>query len=407
MEFIQGGVCAPKGFMAAATAAKIKYEGRDDMALILSETPCEYAGVFTKNVVKAAPVLWDKSVLDTGSKVSAVVVNSGIANAATGEEGKKKCEETADYAGKVFGVDRDSVLVCSTGVIGYQLPMDRIRSGIDALSKNPKHSDEAALSAAKAIMTTDTHEKQVAVTMEISGKEVRIGAMAKGSGMIHPNMGTMLSFITTDCNIEKSTLNLALHEVCVDTFNMVSVDGDTSTNDTCILLANGKAGNDTVTLGSDEYEIFKNALFSVCREISMMLAGDGEGATALMEVVVDSCDSKEKARILAKSVITSSLTKAAIFGHDANWGRILCALGYAGVDFIPEKIDISVSGDGKSMVLVKNGQATDYSEEEASCILSSKKVTITCNINEGKESATAWGCDLSYDYVKINADYRS
>lgn len=407
MEFIQGGVCAPKGFLAAATAAKIKYEGRDDMALILSETPCEYAAVFTKNVVKAAPVLWDMSILDSESKVSAVVVNSGIANAATGDEGKKKCEETAAYAGKVFGVAKNSVLVCSTGVIGYQLPMDRIKSGIDALSKDPKHSEEAALSAAKAIMTTDTHEKQVAVTMEISGKEVRIGAMAKGSGMIHPNMGTMLSFITTDCNIDKSTLNLALQEVCIDTFNMVSVDGDTSTNDTCILLANGEAGNDTVTLGSDEYEIFKSSLFAVCREISMMLAGDGEGATALMEVVCEGCDSKQKARVLAKSVITSSLTKAAIFGHDANWGRILCALGYAGVDFVPEKIDISVSGEGKSMVLVKNGQATDYSEEEASCILSSKKVTITCNINEGKESATAWGCDLSYDYVKINADYRS
>lgn len=407
MEFVQGGVCAAKGFKAAATAAKIKYEGRNDMAAIVSDLPCSYAGVFTKNVVKAAPVKWDMQVLDGKKKVHAIIANSGIANAATGPDGMEACYETAEYAANKLGFDTKEVLVASTGVIGFSMPMDRVKNGIDSLSGILEESHEAADLAAKAIMTTDTHDKQIAVKINIGGVDVTVGCMAKGSGMIHPNMCTMLSFITTDAAIEQKMLQKALSEIVKDTFNMVSVDGDTSTNDSCLVLANGAAKNPIIDTYGADFDTFKEALFSVCKEISMMLAGDGEGATALVESVVTNVSTKEKARALAKSVITSSLTKAAIFGHDANWGRIMCALGYAGVDFDPNKIDIFVESENGRIQLVGKGVALDYSEEVATKVLSGTKVTIISDIKTGEESAVAWGCDLTYDYVKINADYRS
>lgn len=407
MELLKGGVCAPKGFKAGSFAAKIKYEGRDDMALIISETGCTYAGVFTRNIVKAAPVKWDKKILDSKNEVRMVVANSGIANAATGAHGDDICKETADYAGKVFNVDSDQVLIASTGVIGFDMPMDRVKNGIDALKENIGDTNDFATNAAKAIMTTDTHDKQVACSVIIDGKTVTIGGMAKGSGMIHPNMCTMLSFITTDVNINRYLLQKMLVEITEDTFNMVSVDGDTSTNDTCVVLANKLAGNKELNENDADCEVFREALFYVCKEISMMLAGDGEGATALVEAEAINVKSKEDARMLAKSVITSSLTKAAIYGHDANWGRIMCALGYSGVEFDPDKLDIYVSSKDAKIKLVENGRATDYSEKEATKVLSAKKVIITCDIKEGDYEATAWGCDLTYDYIKINADYRS
>lgn len=407
MEFIEGGVCAPKGFKAGSFAAGIKYQNRTDMAAVYSESPCTYAGAFTKNMVKAAPVLWDRDILKGKSPVRMVIANSGIANAATGEDGKKACRETAEYAAKVFSVKPEEVLIASTGVIGFKMPMDRVKAGIDGLSKELGDTKDKAHEAAKAIMTTDTHDKQVAVEVMIGDTKVSIGGMAKGSGMIHPNMGTMLSFITTDCAIDRDVLNEILLSIVNDTFNMVSVDGDTSTNDTCMVLANGKAGNTKITGPGEDYDNFYEGLFEICRALSIMLAGDGEGATALIESQVINAKTKEDARILAKSVITSSLTKAAIFGHDANWGRIMCALGYSGVEFDPELIDIHVISENGEITLVENGKAIDYSEEEATKVLSGKEVTIVSDIKNGEYEATAWGCDLSYDYVKINADYRS
>ena len=288
-----------------------------------------------------------------------------------------------------------------------QLPMDRICEGIRSMA--PQLSEELAAGngAAKAIMTTDTHEKEAAVTFTVDGAQVTVGGMCKGSGMIHPNMCTMLSFVTTDLAIEKELLQEALRAVVEDTYNMISVDGDTSTNDTCLLLANGLAGNKKITEKDASYDAFVEALMEVNRTLAKMMAGDGEGATALFEVKVVGARSREEAKILSKSVITSSLTKAAIFGHDANWGRILCALGYAGVDFDPEKVDLWFESKNGKIQIIENGVALDYSEEEATRILTSDAVTAICDMKQGDASATAWGCDLTYDYVKINADYRS
>ena len=407
MKIIDGGVTAAKGFKAAATAAEIKYKGRTDMAMIYSEVPCVAAGTFTTNVVKAAPVKWDQDVVYNHSYAQAVVCNSGIANACTGAEGYGYCKETADMTAEVLGIPSDSVLVASTGVIGMQIPIDRITNGVKAMA--PKLSDtiEAGTEAAKAIMTTDTVKKEVAVQVEIGGKTVTIGGMCKGSGMIHPNMCTMLAFVTTDAVISKELLMKAVKEDVVDTFNMISVDGDTSTNDTLLVMANGMAENPEIKEGTPEYEEFKAALHYINESLAKMMAGDGEGATALFETKVIGADTKEHARILSKSVICSSLTKAAIYGHDANWGRILCALGYSGVQFDPEKIELFFESKSGRIQIYKDGVATDYSEEEASKILADPEVTVLVDMKMGNETATAWGCDLTYDYVKINADYRS
>ena len=407
MEIITGGVTAAKGFMAAGVEAGIKYQNRKDMAMVYSKTPCRAAGVFTTNVVKAAPVLWDKEVVESEWEAQAIVVNSGIANACTGKLGYEYCRETAGAAADALEISPQSVLICSTGVIGMQLPMEKMTEGVRMLAKAIKPGEQAGTDAAKAIMTTDTRNKQVAVKVTIGGKEVTIGGMCKGSGMIHPNMCTMLAFVTTDVNISKKLLQEALSADVQDTFNMVSVDGDTSTNDTLLVLANGQAGNPEITEKGADYDAFVEALHYVNETLAKKIAGDGEGATALFEVKVIHADNKEDAKTLAKSVITSSLTKAALFGHDANWGRILCALGYSGAKFDPEAIELYLESSAGKILIFKDGMAADYSEEEATRILSCSEVTALVDMKMGEAEATAWGCDLTYDYVKINADYRS
>lgn len=407
MKIIKGGVTAAKGFYAASAAAGIKYEGRTDMALIYSKKPCKTAGTFTTNVVKAAPVKWDKQVVESKAKSQAVIVNSGIANACTGEEGMTYCMETAKKAAEVLGIDAAGVLVGSTGVIGMQLPLERIQKGVELLVASKSKTKEAGNLAAKAIMTTDTMEKEAAVQIEIGGRTVTIGGMAKGSGMIHPNMCTMLAYITTDAVITKKALQKALCADVEDTYNMISVDGDTSTNDTVLLLANGKAKNEKIHIGTPEYEKFAEALHYVNETLAKKMAGDGEGATALFEVKVVNAGTKKQAKVLAKSVVCSNLTKAAIAGHDANWGRILCAMGYSGAEFDPEKVDLYIESKAGKLQLIENGVALPYSEETATEILSQPEVTATADLKEGGETAAAWGCDLTHGYIDINADYRS
>ncbi len=407
MERIQGGVTAAKGFLAVATAAGIKYKDRNDMAMIYSEKPCRAAGTFTTNAVKAAPVLWDRHVTEEIGRAQAVVVNSGIANACTGQEGFGCCRRTAEEVEKNLHIPADEVLVASTGVIGMQIPVDRLQAGVRAMIPGLDGSAEAGHAAAGAILTTDTHEKEVAVQFEVGGKTVTLGGMCKGSGMIHPNMCTMLAFLTTDLAISEELLREALRADIADTYNMISVDGDTSTNDTVLLLANGLAGNAEITEKNADYEAFCMALRFVNTQLAKMMAGDGEGATALLEVKVIHAATKEAAKVLGKSVVCSSLVKAMIFGHDANFGRILCALGYSGVEFDPDKIDLFFESKAGKMLIFRDGVAVSYSEEEATRILSEPEVTIIADMKTGDAEATAWGCDLSYDYVKINADYRS
>ncbi len=407
MKQIPGGVTAAKGFEAAGVEAGIKYKNRMDMALVYSQTPCKAAGTFTTNVVKAAPVKWDQKIVYGSGYAQAVIINSGIANACTGEEGYGYCLETAKAAAKAFQIPETSVLVASTGVIGMQLPMEKIAAGVGLLADAKGTSLEHGTMAAKAIMTTDTVHKEIAVEFELGGKTVTIGGMCKGSGMIHPNMCTMLGFVTTDVQISQELLLKALQENVKDTFNMVSVDGDTSTNDTVLLLANGMAGNEEITEENEDYRIFCEALNQVNTFLAKKIAGDGEGATALFEVKVINAATKEDAVVLSKSVVTSSLTKAAIYGHDANWGRILCALGYSGVQFDPEKVDLYFESAAGKLKIIENGVSTGYSEETATKILSEEEVTAIADMKMGTAAATAWGCDLTYDYVKINADYRS
>lgn len=407
MEIVKGGVTAAKGFEAASTAAGIKYKDRTDMALIYSQAPCVSAGTFTRNVVKAAPVKWDRQVVDSGAMVQAVVVNSGIANACTGSEGFGYCKDTAEAAAKILDISPEGVLIGSTGVIGKQLPIDRLTAGIEALAAKKNDSIENGTEAAKAIMTTDTREKELAVTIEVGGKTVTVGGMAKGSGMIHPNMCTMLAFITTDAAITKDALQKALSQDVDDTYNMISVDGDTSTNDTAVLLANGLAENPVIEYGSEDYKKFAEALHVINEYLAKMIAGDGEGATALFEVKAVGCESLSQAKTLAKAIVCSNLTKTAIAGHDANWGRILCAMGYSGADFDPEKVDLFFESANGKIQIIENGTAVDYSEEEATKILSAKEVTAIADVKMGDQEATAWGCDLTHGYIEINADYRS
>ncbi len=407
MKIIDGGVTAAKGFLAAGLAAGIKKGNKKDMAMIYSSTPCMAAGTFTTNLVKAAPVKWDQEIVYHQPSAQAVVINSGVANACTGSEGMECCQMTAQEAAKVLNIEPTQVLVASTGVIGQQLPMDQIREGVRNLAPLLSGAREASALAAQAIMTTDTVPKEVAVTVELGGRTVTIGGMCKGSGMIHPNMCTMLSFVTTDAAISREMLQKALSDVVKDTYNMVSVDGDTSTNDTVLLLANGMAENPEITEDCEDYETFKEALLYVNTCLAKKIAGDGEGATALFEVKVVGAENKEQAVTLAKSVITSNLTKAAIFGHDANWGRILCAMGYSGAQFDPDRVDLYFESAAGKLQIIENGVAVDYSEEEATRILSEKEVTAVADLKAGDAKATAWGCDLTYDYVKINADYRS
>ena len=404
---INGGVTAPKGFLASGLNAGIKNQTKKDMAMVFCSTPCAAAGVFTTNLVKAAPVKWDKEIVTTSPYVQAVVVNSGIANACTGAEGLGYCADTAAEAAAALNIPKTAVLVASTGVIGKQLPIDKIKSGVTALSKVLGSSREDAKLAAEAIMTTDTKSKEVACTLELGGKQVTVAGMCKGSGMIHPNMCTMLCFVTTDAAISHELLQKALSEDVVDTFNMISVDGDTSTNDTVLVMANGQAENTPITKEGEDYKTFCEALHFIMIELSKKIAGDGEGCTCLFEATVIGAKDKNQARIIAKSVVCSSLTKAAVFGHDANWGRILCAMGYSGAQFDPEVVDIWLESKAGTIKIVENGIATDYSEETATKILSEEEVIAKMDIKEGNETATAFGCDLTYEYVKINGDYRS
>ena len=407
MKKISGGVTAPKGFQAAGIAAGIKKENIKDMAMLYSTAPCAAAGTFTTNVVKAAPVIWDRDIVRGKGTARAVVCNSGVANACTGKEGMGYCRKTAETAAALLDIAAEEVLVGSTGVIGKQLPMDVIAAGVKTLAGALSDSEEAGALAAEAILTTDTHKKEIAVEIFLGGKTVRLGGMCKGSGMIHPNMCTMLSFVTTGAAISQELLQKALSADVQDTYNMVSVDGDTSTNDTVLVLANGLAGNPEITAEGEDYDAFREALHTVNEYLAKQIAGDGEGATALFEAQVVGAESREQAKTLSKSIVCSNLTKAAICGHDANWGRILCAMGYSGAQFDPEKVDLFFESAAGRIQIIADGVAVDYSEEEATKILSEKEVKAIADIKQGEASATAWGCDLTHDYIRINADYRS
>lgn len=406
MKILDGGVTAAKGFEAASVAAGIKYKDRTDMALVYTADPATCAGTFTTNVVKAAPVKWDKEIVAKGNAVHAVVLNSGIANACTGEDGMKLNYYMAQAVADQLGVETEEVLTASTGVIGMQLKEEPLARGAALLKQGLSNSREAAADAAKAIMTTDTVSKEVAVSFEVDGTTVTVGGMCKGSGMIHPNMATMLSVTTTDAEISHEVLQELLGEIVPDTFNMISVDRDTSTNDTYLVLANGQSGV-RIDKGEKGYEEFKEALFYISRELAKKMAADGEGCTRLFEVQVVHCESVEKAKILSKSVITSNLVKTMIYGSDANCGRILCALGYSGVDFDPDIIDLTMSSEEGTIELVRDGVVLVFDEAEAKKILTPDKITVICDMKEGDAQAVAWGCDLTYDYVKINGDYRS
>ena len=408
MREITGGVTAAKGYQAAGLRAGIKPgKTNKDMAMVYSQVPAVCAGTFTRNVVKAATVYWDRDIVEGPGTARAIVINSGIANACTGQEGIDNCRREAEIAAELLDISPEEVLVGSTGVIGPQLPMDVVEQGIRMLVPALEASGKAASEAAEAIMTTDTHKKEVAVECRIGEKTVRVGGMCKGAGMIHPNMGTMLAFVTSDAAIDRKVLQTFTRAIVEDTFNMVSVDGDTSTNDTCLVLCNGMAENEEIREDNEAGQIFYQALEKVLAGLSKMIAGDGEGCTRLFEVTCHDAATKEDARTISKSVVCSSLTKAAVFGKDANWGRILCAMGYSGVVFDPLKVDITLESEFGSVNIVKEGIATDYSEEEATRILGGNPVRAQLYIHAGEASATAWGCDLTYEYVKINADYRS
>ncbi len=407
MKIIEGGVTAPIGFKAADFAAGIKYQGRTDMAMVYSDVPCECAGTFTTNQVKAACVMWDKKIVESGSKMQAVVINSGIANACTGQEGFDACEATAKAVEKELGVPYDTVAVASTGVIGMQLPVDKLVNGVSGMAGLLSHDKEAGTKASKAIMTTDTINKEYALTFEVGGKTVTVGGMSKGSGMIHPNMCTMLGFITTDLSIDKTLMQQALSSVVKDTFNMITVDGDTSTNDTLLLMANGLAGNDTITSKNEDYDKFYEALFTICRFLARKMAGDGEGASKLFEAKVTGAKTKDDARTLARAIVGSNLSKAAIFGCDANFGRFLCAMGYSGAKFDQNDVELFFESKKGTLKVFDHGNPIDFDEEYAVSIMKEDEVMVVANMNEGDQEATAFGCDLTYDYVKINADYRS
>lgn len=407
IEKTDGGVTAAKGYKAAGVAAHIKYDNRKDLAMIYSDSPATVAGMFTSNVVKAAPVKYDMDIVANSPFVQAVVVNSGIANAATGEPGMEICRSTAQAVAEALSIPENAVLVGSTGVIGELIPIDRIKTGVKELASVLSDSRQAAADAEAAIMTTDTVPKEIAVKVDIGGTSVTIGGMSKGSGMIHPNMCTMLAYICTDCDISKEMLDKAAHMDIPDTFNMITVDGDTSTNDTYLILANGQARNPKITSGGADFDAFMAALHYVNEYLARNMAKDGEGATALFEAKVINADTKENAKILARSVVGSSLCKAAIYGHDSNFGRFLCALGYSGASFDPDKVSLDYSSRAGKIRVFENGMKCSYSEETATKILSEDEVTVLIDMGMGSAEATAWGCDLSYDYVKINADYRS
>lgn len=406
---LKSGLNAIPSFQTSAAKAQIKYKNRNDMALIFSPYPCVGAGVFTQNKVRAACVDFDANQLAQKSPIHAIVVNSGNANACTGAQGVRDCAECAITAGAVLGVESSSILLASTGVIGVPLPMPKVKKGINLLAQTKSSSRQSAKDAASAIMTTDTMPKEAAVEfIATSGKRVRVAGIAKGSGMIHPNMATMLCFVITNLNITQKLLQKALSKDVKDSFNMISVDGDTSTNDMVLALANGRAQNPLISDENDQdYQSFKKALKAITTTLARKVAQDGEGATKLITAHCQNASSKKSARKIAKSIIASSLVKAAMFGNDANWGRILCAMGYSGAEFDAKKVDLTIASKAGEVRIMRNGEAQTIDEKRAKKILAQKEVEILINCKNGNKSATAWGCDLSYDYVKINADYRS
>ena len=403
MKIIEGGICAAKGFKASGIHCGIrKNKTKKDLALIFSETRASTAAVYTTNLVKGAPLTVTKNHIADGY-AQAVICNSGNANTCN-SNGIEIAEAMSDILAKKIGIDAKDVVVASTGVIGQPLDIEPIAEGMDALVENLGNNSE---DAAEGIMTTDTRLKQIAISFEIDGVECKIGGIAKGSGMIHPDMATMLVFITTDCAISPQMLNKALSTDIQNTFNMVSVDGDTSTNDMVNILANGMAGNKLIDKEDENYAKFMKALNTVTVYLCQKIAGDGEGATKLLECKVTGSASVATAKTVAKSVICSSLLKAAMFGADANWGRVLCAIGYSGADVDVEKIDVAFRSPKGTIEVCKNGAGVDFSEEIAKEILLEEKIEILIELNSGSECATAWGCDLTYDYVKINGDYRT
>ncbi|HHW42513.1 MAG TPA: bifunctional glutamate N-acetyltransferase/amino-acid acetyltransferase ArgJ [Desulfotomaculum sp.] len=399
-EEITGGVTAPEGFLAAGVAAGVKYKGRRDLALIVSEVPASAAGVFTTNLVKGAPVLVTMERISRG-RARAIVVNSGNANTCNGEQGIVDARAMAIETARVLNIPEEDVLVASTGVIGLPLPMDRILPGIAAAARELGPDGGAA--AAEAIMTTDTEPKEAAVSLILSGRRVTIGGCAKGSGMVHPSMATMLCFITTDAAVPASCLQEMLRYAVDRSFNMISVDGDTSTNDMVLALANGRAGNPEITAAGHDYYLLRDALTAVCTRLARAVAGDGEGATKLLEVKVINAPTEKDARLAARAVVSSDLVKTAIYGRDANWGRIICAAGYSGAQFDPERVDIFL-GD---VPVAKNGAALPFDEEAAGQVLAGDEVKVLIDLHAGGHEATAWGCDLTEEYININAHYRT
>lgn len=407
MNFIESGVCAPKGFQAAGIHVGVKTHAawKKDVALIVSDVECAAAAVFTKNAVKAAPILVDRVHLTNG-KARAIIANSGNANACA-PQGEENARRMCAAAAKAIGCQTEDVLVSSTGVIGQTLRISAIEEGVPALYDALAHSEEASDAAAHAIMTTDTVKKEAAVEVCVGGKNIRIGGIAKGSGMIHPNMGTMLCFLTTDCAISAEMIKAALLETVDVSFNRISVDGDTSTNDSCIVLANGLAGNEPITARGADYDVFVEALQTLCTVLARKMASDGEGAKHLITCTVSGAESEKSAETIAKSVISSTLTKAAIFGADANWGRVLCAMGYSGEDFDPEKVDIHFASGAGEIAVCQQGRGLDFDEEKAKDILMEHDVEIQITMGQGDSECTCWGCDITYEYIKINGDYRT
>ncbi len=404
--FVDGGVCAAEGFQANGIHCGIKANGdpnKNDLALIYAEVPCTAAAMYTTNKVQGAPIAVTRKHLEDG-KAQAVIVNSVNANTCNAD-GVEKAEKMCQFAADALNLKPEDIIVASTGVIGQPLPIEPIENGVPELAKGLNRNGNTE--AVHAIMTTDTQPKEVAVEFEIDGKKCRLGGMLKGSGMIHPNMATTLTFLTTDCAVSSGMLKQALRDVVAVTLNRVSVDGDTSTNDMICILASGKAGNAEIKTADNNLEIFKDALYAVLMNLSRMMARDGEGATKLIECLCTGAEDDRTAEIVAKSVITSSLFKAAIFGEDANWGRILCAVGYAPAEFDINQVDVTMSSPKGVIEVCKNGAGVEFSEEKAKEILSEEEILVSVSIGNGAGSAVAWGCDLTYDYVRINGDYRS
>lgn len=406
MKIIEKGcVTTPKGFKSGGIHCGIKKQALD-LGIIYSEVMATAAVMTTTNLVKAAPILWCMDVMKNPN-IQAVIVNSGNANACTGEQGMADVLSTAKKLGTTLNIEPENILIASTGIIGLPLPVEKILNGIDELVPLLGSADEDGLLAAQAILTTDTMAKTIGVEIFIQGVPVKIGGMAKGSGMIHPNMATMLSFVTTDAAIDADVLQKLLKETTMDSYNMISVDGDTSTNDMVTVMANGMAFNEKLTENSPDFEVFKEAFVYVHKWLAKKIIRDGEGATKFLEVNVRGAKTKDDARVLAKSVTTSSLVKTAIFGEDANWGRVLCALGYSGAPFDPNKVSLVFSSQAGMITLLNDGAPIAFDEDEAKRVLSETDITIIVELQEGDEKAVAWGCDLSYEYVKINGDYRS